>query len=206
MSAQTRRSSPARTFNGVTYSRKLYSAWRNMIYRCENPRIASYRSYGARGVRVCDRWHSFEDFAKDMGEPPTRAHSIDRKNGLGNYEPSNCVWATKKEQGENRTLSIARKAITFGKLAAELGILPSGASHIICGRIGDSQARERTVAYFAERINDLIGHGWTITPHRIQVIANAANECGIQIAINHPLCTTRPSIAKSFGKRKMETV
>lgn len=83
-----------------------YHSWRGMIDRCENERHISYPLYGARGIKVCDRWrNSFEAFLTDMGEKPSKAHSIDRENGDGNYVPENCRWATGKEQFANSRVS-----------------------------------------------------------------------------------------------------
>jgi hypothetical protein len=83
---------------------KEYSSWRNMINRCYNKKHNSYKTYGAIGIIVCDRWrHSFSNFMSDMGKMPSTKHSIDRypdKDGI--YEHSNCRWATGEEQGENR--------------------------------------------------------------------------------------------------------
>jgi hypothetical protein len=76
----------------------LYITWRNMRRRCEDPADKSYRWYGARGINVCDRWHSFKNFVEDMGAPPSPEHTVDRINPDGHYEPSNCRWATMKEQ------------------------------------------------------------------------------------------------------------
>ena len=79
----------------------LYRTWANMKSRCMNPRAASFRIYGARGIRVCDRWlKSFEDFARDMGPRPP-GHSIDRIDGSRGYEPDNCRWANQREQTAN---------------------------------------------------------------------------------------------------------
>jgi len=81
----------------------LYMTWRGIKARCNNPNHKSYANYGGRGIRVCDRWSaSFEAFCADMGAKPTPAHSIDRINNDGDYEPSNCRWATPSEQETNK--------------------------------------------------------------------------------------------------------
>jgi hypothetical protein len=83
-----------------------YVAWAEMIKRCENSKSKSYVRYGGRGIRVCDRWRNdFSDFLADMGPRPSARHSLDRRENSGNYEPSNCRWATAKEQSRNRRTS-----------------------------------------------------------------------------------------------------
>ncbi len=73
-----------------------------MIQRCTNPRNASFKHYGGRGIRVCDKWRgSFESFFVAMGPRPTPKHSLDRRDNGGNYEPDNCRWATPEEQQRN---------------------------------------------------------------------------------------------------------
>lgn len=80
----------------------LYARWAGMIQRCTNHNHIGYENYGGRGVVVCERWrNSFLDFLKDMGDMPGRGYSIERKENDGNYEPGNCVWATKGEQSRN---------------------------------------------------------------------------------------------------------
>lgn len=91
------------TIDGVrTKKSKIYSTWRSMIKRCDDPNSNVYHNYGGRGITVCDRWRNdFIAFVRDMGPKPTPKHSIDRINNDGNYEPGNCRWATSKEQCRN---------------------------------------------------------------------------------------------------------
>jgi hypothetical protein len=79
-----------------------YRAWVNMRQRCYNQNNTKYDDYGARGIKVCDRWfHSFKNFLADMGYKPSPEYSLDRRNNDGNYEPKNCRWATRKVQRNN---------------------------------------------------------------------------------------------------------
>lgn len=82
------------------YRTRVYDAWCRMIQRCGNKRNPSYKHYGGRGIRVCKRWHRFENFYKDMGDPPDRK-SIGRINNDGNYCPENCRWESSAEQSRN---------------------------------------------------------------------------------------------------------
>lgn len=72
-----------------------------MIQRCERPKARGYSNYGGRGITVCERWHTYENFLADMGERPSRSLQLDRINNDGNYEPTNCRWATPREQLNN---------------------------------------------------------------------------------------------------------
>lgn len=81
----------------------LYSTWRGMKRRCYLPSNDNFRLYGGRGITVCDSWrNSFAAFVADMGPKPSPQHTVDRINPDGNYEPSNCRWATPREQGKNQ--------------------------------------------------------------------------------------------------------
>ncbi len=85
-----------------------YTSWVGMIQRCTNPSREKYPSYGGRGIRVCDRWLSFETFLADMGPRPSRNVSIDRVDVDGDYEPANCRWATRSEQARNTRAAKAK--------------------------------------------------------------------------------------------------
>lgn len=94
----------AKTKHGEAYKGQEsaeYRSWRAMKNRCTNPNNAAYPRYGGRGIAVCARWDSFENFLFDMGRRPSPKHSIDRINNDGDYEPGNCRWATSSQQNSN---------------------------------------------------------------------------------------------------------
>jgi len=106
---------------------KEYRAWATIKRKCLNSKDKRYPDYGGRGITVCDRWlNSFENFIEDMGMKPTPIHSIDRINNNGNYEPSNCRWATPKEQARNtrfnRTIEYKGDTMCISEIAEKYGM------------------------------------------------------------------------------------
>ena len=92
-----------------------YRSWWGMKRRCTNPDDDRYSDYGGRNIEVCERWlNSFENFLEDMGEKPSSDMSLDRIDTNGNYEPSNCRWATDSVQMRNRRLLPSNTSGTSG--------------------------------------------------------------------------------------------
>lgn len=79
----------------------VYNSWYGMVQRCTNPKRSDYEYYGGRGINVCERWLSFENFLSDMGDRPY-GMTLDRINPDGDYCKDNCKWSTKSEQSSNQ--------------------------------------------------------------------------------------------------------
>lgn len=104
-----------------------YMSWRAMKRRCDQASSKEYLLYGGRGIKVCDRWlHSFSTFLLDMGARPSKKHTLDRIDKDGDYQPSNCRWATRKEQARNtRTnhlVTFQGKTLCINAWSEQLGI------------------------------------------------------------------------------------
>lgn len=116
----------------------LYRTWRNIKCRCYTPSNKDYKLYGARGIKVCERWKDFVSFAVDMWPRPTPHHTIDRMNSNGNYAPGNCRWATRTEQNlntsQNHFLEHNGMRRTMSEWARDAGISQAAfGSRIKCG-------------------------------------------------------------------------
>ncbi len=107
--------------------KKTYRTWQNVKKRCYDQKYEHWRHYGGKKIIVCERWRrSFYYFLKDMGLPPTIKHMIERTDNSGNYEPSNCKWATQLEQARNKSNNtlIDRNGVTkcISEWAEETGL------------------------------------------------------------------------------------
>ena len=106
-----------------------YVIWRGMLARCYDEKANNFERYGARGVTVCDRWRkSFKNFLADMGDRPSKLHSLERKENSGSYSPDNCKWATRQEQARNKRTNIRitfnGRTLTPPEWAEETGLDP----------------------------------------------------------------------------------
>jgi hypothetical protein len=124
------------TTHGKTGSR-AYNVWGGMLQRCLNPNNAAWSDYGGRGITVCKRWLTFENFYADMGDP-LEGLTLDRfPNNDGNYEPGNCRWATRKEQAINqrrrlsKTFQTTKGPLTINEIMAETGLTHASVTYRI---------------------------------------------------------------------------
>lgn len=103
----------------------LYRRWLHMMERCSNPKCNKYEHYGGRGIKVCQRWHDYENFLADMGNVP-KGLTLERNDVNENYCPENCRWATMKEQANNRRnnhlITFEGETKTIAQWSEETGI------------------------------------------------------------------------------------
>ena len=158
-----------------------YSAWVNMIQRCTNPRHVSYPDYGARGIKVSDRWRSeFALFLADMGSRPGPKYSLDRIDPNGNYEPANCRWLTSKEQQRNRRKRTELPTPNGSKLLVDFAEETSQSEGALRQRLASGWDPARVVEIPVKR---------RLTPRVIKQIYRAAKALG----------ATTVAVAERFG-------
>ncbi len=120
---------------------RTYWTWKGIWHRCTNPNYVYYHRYGGRGITVCDRWRSFDNFYVDMGDKPVGL-TLERIDNDGNYEPDNCKWATWEVQANNKTHAPLREFCRRGHLLAEYAyIRPDGLGRF-CGACQRLRARK----------------------------------------------------------------
>jgi hypothetical protein len=129
-------------------ARKEKAAWQNMLNRCRNPRTEDWPNYGGRGIRVCDRWRSWAAFIADVGMAPSPAHTLDRIENDGNYEPGNVRWTLDAVQRFNRREHSPQQArprsngAAVWRRAVAAGVKP----HLVYGRIRKGMTIEEAIA------------------------------------------------------------
>jgi hypothetical protein len=115
-----------RTMSLTIEYKSEYQSWTNMRKRCLNPNHKKYAIYGGRGITVCERWSDFKNFMLDMGRKPDPKFTIERQDVNGNYEPKNCYWISRKDQGRNKRNSVfvtyQGKRMLLLELVEELGL------------------------------------------------------------------------------------
>lgn len=129
---QKERTSAARTIHGLYRDKdkkrtRLSRVWSTMKERCQNPHSKSFKDYGGRGISVCSEWHDYLPFFEwAMSHGYQSGLQIDRIDNNGNYDPSNCRWATRREQGSNKRNNIviyfSGRTLTLQRWAEELHI------------------------------------------------------------------------------------
>lgn len=103
-----------------------YRVWQGIKERCLKPEHKSYKDYGGRGIKICERWMKFENFIADMGDRPSNFYSIERRDNDGDYEPGNCCWVQKRQQARNsrnnHIVEYNGKSQTLVEWSEELGM------------------------------------------------------------------------------------
>ena len=181
---QANRKSVSKDFIGKLEDHPLYKTWKSMLMRCNNPHVKNYNNYGGRGIKVCDRWSGdlgFENFVNDMGERPDGT-TLDRIDVNGNYEPSNCRWATTEQQMNNRTdnscIVINGKSITCSQLCKKYGFYRTYVTHLIHDGVDVNEVIRRALRPKGERhgkrgeLQKHINHNRIVSDEVIKLLEN----------------------------------
>lgn len=150
-----------------------YRAWQTMRLRCNEPSNPAYKDYGARGIKVCDRWlDSPANFLADMGPKPTPTHEIDRRDNNQGYSPENCRWVTRSVNDRNRRSN--RMIDYLGEVQA--------LAHW-CERFGiarDTAKKRLDAGWTAEETFTIPTRAKAPNGHAKQAIKQPCLECGVQ--------------------------
>lgn len=155
---------------------KEYRSWKAMWSRCTDPKHKSFGRYGERGITICDRWKSFDNFLADIGPRPGPNHSVERIDNNENYCPENCRWATWRDQARNRSSN--RLLLFSGKMRtiAEISDITSIRVSILYHRIQAGWTIERATSQpsllDAHKPSDMIGRSFT----RLTVLSREPND------------------------------
>lgn len=123
---------------------RAYKIWCDMIRRCDSEKHVSFKYYGGKGIRVCDKWRLFERFLADMGEPPPGTW-IDRIDSDGHYEKANCRWATPQQQQNNRSNNVMVTYKGETMTTAELARRTGQPAHRVQERLKNGRTAEEAV-------------------------------------------------------------
>lgn len=129
-----------------------YNAWKGARRRCTDSEDVQFHNYGGRGIKMCQRWmESYANFLSDMGPKPDPSYTIERKNSNGDYEPSNCKWATTSEQARNRSTNVRISCGGMTKCIADWEIFFSLKKHALRGKTKE-RVEELVINLFNERM------------------------------------------------------
>lgn len=184
----------AKTTHGQSKT-PVYKVWHAMRQRCEDSSVKNYADYGGRGIKVCERWGRFENFIADMGPRPD-GMSLDRIDNDGDYEPSNCRWATRTEQNRNsrrnKSLSFGGETLCIAAWAEKTGIDEAS----IRQRLAAGWPIERTLT---EAVKQLPRRGVEFNG-RTQGVAEWCRELGLPLATIRTRMTKGWSAAEAFTR------
>lgn len=154
---ENNRKSVGKHFLGCLEEHPLYKTWKTMLTRCYNPNSMSYKHYGGRGIKVCERWsgeNGFENFVNDMGERPNGT-TLDRIDVNSAYCPENCRWATTEQQMNNRTdnsrVILDGESITCSQLCRRYGFYYTYVTHLIHDGVDVNEVIRRALRPNGER-------------------------------------------------------